>query len=341
MQANGLDLKRFQFDYDQSFASLILNADGTIYGRYGSRSGNGEDAARDISIPGLRATLEAALKVHAGYPANRATLAAKTGPTPPHPIPEAFPTLKKFQSKLDYQGKVSQSCIHCHMIRDAERRELRSAGKPLPDKILYPWPMPDVVGLHLDPKTRSTIAKVAAKTPAANAGFLTGDEILAADGQPILSTADLQWVLENTGDSGKINFSVQREGNPVPLTLDLPSGWRHQNDISWRVSSWELRRMALGGLKLESLPPARQSRLGLNGKLALRVEHVGQYGDHAVAKKAGFRKGDLITALDGNSKPMNESQLMVFAVQNHQAGDSIPVTIRRGDRELTLQLKLQ
>ncbi|MBJ7494860.1 MAG: thioredoxin family protein [Gemmataceae bacterium] len=33
---NGLDLSLFQFDYDQSFAIMFLNADGTIYGRYGT-----------------------------------------------------------------------------------------------------------------------------------------------------------------------------------------------------------------------------------------------------------------------------------------------------------------
>src|SRR5688500_15883026 len=36
INANAIDLKRFQFDYDLSFSTLIYNADGTLYGRYGS-----------------------------------------------------------------------------------------------------------------------------------------------------------------------------------------------------------------------------------------------------------------------------------------------------------------
>src|SRR5207244_1520533 len=36
MNANALDLALFQFDYDLSFSTLFFNADGTIYGRYGS-----------------------------------------------------------------------------------------------------------------------------------------------------------------------------------------------------------------------------------------------------------------------------------------------------------------
>src|SRR6266404_5436155 len=36
IDANALDLKLFQFDYDLSFSTLFFNADGTVYGRYGS-----------------------------------------------------------------------------------------------------------------------------------------------------------------------------------------------------------------------------------------------------------------------------------------------------------------
>src|ERR1043166_7626092 len=38
VSTNGLDLSLFQFDYDQSFAAFLLHADGTIYGRFGTRS---------------------------------------------------------------------------------------------------------------------------------------------------------------------------------------------------------------------------------------------------------------------------------------------------------------
>jgi hypothetical protein len=35
IQANGMDLSWFQFDYDQTFAVFFMNADKTIYGRFG------------------------------------------------------------------------------------------------------------------------------------------------------------------------------------------------------------------------------------------------------------------------------------------------------------------
>ncbi len=36
VHANGMDLSLFQFDYDQSFAAFLMNADNTIYGRFGT-----------------------------------------------------------------------------------------------------------------------------------------------------------------------------------------------------------------------------------------------------------------------------------------------------------------
>jgi hypothetical protein len=38
VQANALDLALFQFDFDLTFAAFFMNADKTIYGRYGTRS---------------------------------------------------------------------------------------------------------------------------------------------------------------------------------------------------------------------------------------------------------------------------------------------------------------
>ena len=62
VQANGIDLSLFQFDYDLTFAAFFMNADRTIYGRYGTRSSQ-QNPGRDISLQGLIASLEGALKL--------------------------------------------------------------------------------------------------------------------------------------------------------------------------------------------------------------------------------------------------------------------------------------
>jgi len=66
-------------------------------------------------------------------------------------VPEEFPSLKnKYTSKLNYESKVAGTCIHCHQVREAERLIFRTANEPIPDKLLFPWPMPDVIGLSLN-----------------------------------------------------------------------------------------------------------------------------------------------------------------------------------------------
>jgi serine protease Do len=45
VQAWGLDLSLFQYDMNQSWAAFLMNADGVIYGRYGTR------AAKEMTPP--------------------------------------------------------------------------------------------------------------------------------------------------------------------------------------------------------------------------------------------------------------------------------------------------
>ena len=75
VQANTIDLTRFQHDFDQSFAAYLMNPDLTIYGRFGTRSGRPEH--EDISLEGLRKAMEAALRMHRDYGAVRPSLAGK------------------------------------------------------------------------------------------------------------------------------------------------------------------------------------------------------------------------------------------------------------------------
>src|SRR6185436_17612370 len=93
VSTNGLDLSLFQFDTDQSFAVFLLNADKTIYGRFGTRSHRTEWVG-DVSLKGLAAALQGALALHADYPRNRDALASKRGPAPEVPSPEQYPSLK-------------------------------------------------------------------------------------------------------------------------------------------------------------------------------------------------------------------------------------------------------
>ncbi len=342
VQANGLNLERFQFDFDLTFSVFLMNADGTVYGRYGSRSDR-HDATRDISMEGFGKALEGALELHQGYPANRATLVGKQATGSRFPVPEQYPSLRgKYTAKLDYEGKVVQSCIHCHQVRESERKLYREAGAPIPDNVLHPWPMPGVLGLHMDPKERATVVTVDTDSPAQRAGFRSGDIIATVEGQPILSTADIQWVLQNAPEAGELETTVLRAGVALPLKLPLEIHWRRNSDLSWRVTSWDLRRMATGGLLLRDSTQEERTTAGVSEtELSLFVQHVGQYGEHAVAKKAGFQQNDILVRIDGLATPMTESGLLSHLLRNRAPTDKVPVRIARNGKRVDLILPMQ
>lgn len=338
VSTNGLDLSLFQFDTDQSFAVFLLNADGTIYGRFGTRSSRTEWIG-DVSIDGLAKALQGALALHKGYPANKAQLAAKRGPTPEFATPEKFPTLKdKYKSTLDYEGKVVQSCIHCHQIGDAVRDLELSRHKKLSETVLFPYPHPKTLGLILDPKEMATVLEVTPGSVADLAGFKSGDAIDKLAGQPLLSMADVQWVLQMTPpDGGEIKAEVARTGKPVTLTLKLAKGWRERDDIAWRSSTWGLRRVALGGIFLGELPDDDRARLKLpQDSTALLVKHVGQYAPHDIAHRAGVRKGDILIGLNSRTDILRETDLIKYALQDQKPGDKLELTLLRDGKKQTI-----
>ena len=342
VHANGMDLSQFQFDYDQSWSAFLLNADMTIYGRYGTRSHQSE-SKDDVSLEGFSKALSGALELHAQFPKNKAALAAKRGPDSDVKVPEQFPSFKgKYGAKLDYEGKVVQSCIHCHQVGEALRLVARSTDKPMSDKVLYPYPNPKILGLILDPKEKAKVRQIVANSSAEQDGIRAGDEIRTLSGQPILSIADVQWVLHHTGETGKLTVEVLRDGQSKSLTLTLAKGWRQRDDISWRATSWDLRRITLGGMRLESLPEDQQRELNLPAdQLALRAQWVGQYNEHAVAKKAGFLKDDIILAINGDRSPITESGLIANFLQTKRPGDKITMTVLRGQQRLELTFAQQ
>ncbi len=342
VQANGMDLSQFQFDYDQSMAAFFLNADMTIYGRFGTRSDQTESDA-DVSVEGFGAALEGALALHQGYPANKALFAAKRGREVAIKVPEEFPNLKgKYTSKLNYEGKVVQSCIHCHQVGESIHLVNRQPGKPMAEEVLYPYPHPKILGLILDPKERARVSEVTAGSSAAKDGFQARDEILSLSGQPLLSIGDFQWVLHNAGKTDKLKAEVQRGGKKITLSVTLSAGWRQQGDISWRATSWDLRRIATGGLLLDSLTDDERKAAKLEENvLALRIKHAGEYGEHAAAKNAGFRKGDIIVELDGSTEPLTESELLVAMLNGKKPGDKVPAVVLREGKRLELKLPIQ
>jgi hypothetical protein len=333
VSTNGLDLATFQFDTDQSFAVFFLRAGGpdappVVYGRYGTRS-HRTDWKDDVSVEGLAAALRGALALHEAWPAPRESLAAKRGPQPAHATPERWPTLReRYGPRLAKEGPVVPSCIHCHQIGDAERAERLAAGG-LPDELLFPFPHPKAIGLVLDPAHPAKVRAVAPGSAAEVAGLRVGDEVRSMAGQPLLSIADVQWVLHAVPASGgNVAARVHRDGVPVEAVLTLADGWRRADDIAWRASTWQLRRAALGGMKLDPSPDGA----------GLLVAHVGQYAPHDRARRAGVRRGDVLVSYDGVEGLVREADVLRLGLDPARRARPVPLVLRRGEETLRLSL---
>lgn len=339
---NGVDLSLFQFDYDQSWAAFFMNGDGTIYGRYGTRSHQTE-SADDVSLEGFVASMAEVLKLHRQYPQIKSSLAAKTGAPVAVAVPEEFPSLKeRYSNALNYEGEVAKSCIHCHQIGDAWHVWYRDAGQPIPTKVLYPYPHPKIVGLVMDPQSATRVAQVQPGSWAAAAGFLAGDVVRSMAGQPLISMADMQWVLHYAPEADtEITTVVERQGVEQSLQLRLPDGWRETGDITWRVSSWPMRGMVLGGLRLRSLTNDEVQAAGGKTGISLFVQGLGQFGKHAAAKRAGFKADDILISIDGQREPMSEGQVLVQLMRTRKPGDVISVEVLRDGKPRVIELPIQ
>ena len=325
IQMNGVDLRQFQFDFDMSFAVIFMNPDGTIYGRYGTRNSKPDGAENHISLQGLREALHGALALHSKYPENAASLAAKKGSPPRFDRPELYPKLNEYKAEITYENQVARSCIHCHQVHAAQRLVFRRAKQNIPDEKLYLYPMPQSVGLTLDPKKRATVFKVEASSAAEQAGLQSRDEILFAGGQPLLSMADFQWVLHQAPAKGaKIDLQIRRAGQTIDLDLSLGDGWRKKADFTWRTSTWDLRRLVLGGMVL--VP-------GDHRGLGLVVKHAGKYGEHATARRAGIRPDDQLISIGEKSERSSEGEVIAHLLNAAKSGDRIQVKALRNGAE--------
>ncbi len=313
----GVNLDVFAFDYDLTWAGFFLGADETVYGRFGGR--DGESADKYLTLPGLKHAMRAALEAHKKAP--------KEGP-PARPKPARTVELYAAAGKM----RPGQ-CIHCHQAYDFRREELKAAKTWSLDEV-WVYPLPQNVGLTLDPDRGDRIQSVREKSPAAKAGLHAGDALRTLNGRPVASFADAQYALHLAPASGKVAVSWERDGREHAGQLELAPGWR-KTDISWRTSMWGLEPAPhVGG---RDLGEESRKRLGLSDKaLAFRQ------GDAVTvaASAAGVRPGDVIVGVDGKSLELTERQFQAYVRLAYKVGDKVTYNILRDGKRVDVSLTL-
>lgn len=340
VQMYGVDLNKFQFDFVQTWAIFYMNADGTLYGRYGSRSAMQKGSMREISVEGLKDSIQGVLDFHEIYTKApqaglRQVAGKQTKYAPKWSRPEKIPTLaknkvlaKKFTAHATTKNQRNHGvgCIHCHMVASSQLMSLRLSGEPIAEQLVWPYPMPSAVGLQMDPKKRSTVMRVYEGSAAAKAGVKAGDEILRFDGQTIFSTADMQWVLHNAPSEGELSLAVRRGEETKSIPLRLAKDWRRRLGdhrftnlgICMQIAGFNGRPSGRNSLKRLAIAVGRVHRKRMVG--------------------IDLRRHDTIIAIDGNRETMNLGKLTEYllgvkpgseiALTRSRFGEEAPKTVR-------------
>ena len=210
-------------------------------------------------------------------------------------------------------------------------------GVPIPDQTLWAYPLPETVGWTLDPTEKATITKVAMGTQAQKAGFQAGDAIIEIEQQPIISIADVQWILHQAAEEDSLSVEIKRDDKQIRIELPLETGWRRRDEFASRVSSWDFFKVKLFGVnQLESLSDSESAELDIpKEQTALRIVKLAPSwgGMNQDVRKAGLREGDIIVQVDEQETLSNHSEILAYLVQNKRSGDHLNlVVLREGKR---------
>jgi Do/DeqQ family serine protease len=146
-------------------------------------------------------------------------------------------------------------------------------------------------GLGLKRPTGALVASVLAKSPAARAGLKSGDLIVSIDGQAVEDPNAFDYRFATKQLAGQAQVVVLRNGKETRLAIALESAPETPRD----EITIEARSPLLGA-KVANLSPALNEELRLDST----AEGVAVVGieDGSVAQNLGFRKGDVVLAVN-------------------------------------------
>lgn len=328
---NERDLRQFQFDYDQTWAMLVLRADGTVLARYGSR--NASDGMTLNSMSGLKNTLASVLEAHKSWPQNQQLYAAKRGPDVEFRRPEAMPS-QTIKNILGRGPDRRESCIHCHNIYDAQRDVLVGRQEYDPQK-RWKYPLPSTLGFDVDPENGVQITNVIAGSVAERAGLRVGNELRTVAGQAIHSLADIQFALHGLPGEGQTTVGVvQPGGKDAVYQVTLPAGWR-QGDISWRASMYGMPPKP--GLWIQAASDAEKDGWSIpRDRLALKVRGV--FGEDV--RKSDLKRGDVIVKFEEHEEHHTSGEFHSHVRLNYYRADSVlPLQVLRDGRRVDVRVR--
>lgn len=327
---SGIDLSVYKFDFDLTFAVLFMNADGTIYHHYGGR--DWADSMSRQSMKSLVRVMKETREDHAAY---------MGAPNPPkaaakRTIEDIAPYNERLKNRKD-------SCVHCHMVYEAEREAAR-ASKTWKLEEIWKHPLPDNSGLVLDRDDQTLLVAVPPGMSAGKAGLKKGDRIVSLDGRRIRSQADISWMFHNAPYSGAtFTIEYERGGEIKTSKLVLEDGWKVSSplDYSWRSYKWGLRpNPGFGGPELTD---DEKQKAGLKkDSFAMKVNYIIDWGEHPEdgknAAKAGLKKGDILLSAGGKADFENGAHFQTWYRLTRKPGTTVELVVLRSGKTVRISM---
>ena len=235
-----------------------------------------------------------------------------------------------------------QSCIHCHQIGDAQRQFYREktarsrAGAVPVSASQGAWPDPRSEGVATVPCWMSRPIR-------RHEGRLSkrATRFNRSNGQPLLSMADVQWVLHHVpAGGGMVKAVVKRERKASEVALELPT-------------AGETGRHCLAGFQLGTAPDGPGAQCfskPLSPGAAGRAEAAGsrrwpsasstsgQFAPHDVAKKAGVLKEDVLISFNGRTDFQRETDSWPTPLNELARGTKVPAVFLRNGEKINVEL---
>lgn len=191
------------------------------------------------------------------------------------------------------------------------------------------------------------IDEVETDSPAAKAGFKSGDIVVEFDGERVRSSRQFTRLVQETPPGRSVQAAVQRDGQRVTLNV------QPRDSGSFRFDDFAFATKLPPAAKSVEILPKIQMLMG-TGRLGISVDElstqlaeyfgtkdgvlVTSVNDNSAASKAGVKAGDVITSLNGGAVS-NAADLRRRA-QRLEDGDEFTLNVVRDKKTVTLKGKV-